>query len=164
MQHWGVGGVGRGPWELSETIWRPAGWMWHRAGQSRGWPAPPRTPPPPPVAGALRAAGEGRKEPTPPQTAGDLAPGCQGLCPSCLHCQVVGALPEAPATPAARSLPGWTLRSRPHPRLGCSPGPPARLRARGAAGAPLVRTCLLGNGAQDLAQKWVRMRDSQRKK
>lgn len=87
--------------------------MWHRAGQSRGWLAPQRTPPPLPVAGAPRAAGEGRKEPTPPQTAGDLAPGCQGLCPSCLHCQVAGALPEAPATPAARSLPGWTHRSCP---------------------------------------------------
>ena len=49
------------------------------------------------VAGAPRAAGEGRKEPTPPQTAGDLAPGCQGLCPSCLHCQVAGADRRVPA-------------------------------------------------------------------
>lgn len=62
-------------------------------------------------------------------------------------------------------LPSWVdSQEPPHPCLGCSPGPVARLPARGAARAPFVRTCLLGNGAQDLAQKWVRMRDSERKR
>ena len=66
----------------------------------------PEDPAPLPVAGAPRAVGEGRKEPPPTDR---WRPGswCQGLCPSCLHCQVAGALPAPqPHPPPAPFLGG----------------------------------------------------------
>lgn len=102
----------------------------------------PEDPTPLPVAGTPRAAGEGRKEPPPTDR---WRPGswCQGLCPSCLHCQVAGALPAPQPHPQPAPFLGGLAGAAPTLAWG-APGAPCTPTRLGSSQGPIHENMLAG--------------------